>query len=166
MKVLVTYYSETGNTEKLARAIYEGIEREDKTLKPISEAGGLEEYDVILCGFPVQASSVPAKAEAFLRTVPEGKHLAVFATHGSLRGGQLAISAFHYAMSLAPKASVIGTFGCRGTVKPALVEALMNKPEHRFWALEAQSAKGHPDEADLEDGKQFARWMMTKVRSL
>ena len=26
MKALVTYYSQTGNTEKLAQAIYEGIE--------------------------------------------------------------------------------------------------------------------------------------------
>jgi hypothetical protein len=42
----------------------------------------------------------------------------------------------------------------------------MKKPEHRGWAIEAQSATGHPGEADLEDGKEFARWMMTKVRSL
>ena len=166
MKALVTYYSETGNTEELARAIFDGIERAEKDIVPIKEAPKVKDYDVIFCGFPVHASSVSPKVEPFLKGIGEGKMLAIFATHGSLRGGQLAITAFHYAMSLAPKARVIGTFGCRGKVKPDLIEALMKKPEHKSWAIEAQSATGHPDEADLGDGKEFARWMMTKARSL
>jgi len=166
MKALVTYYSETGNTEKPARAIYDGIEWAEKGIVPIKEAPKVEDYDVIFCGFPVHASSVPPKVEPFLKGIEEGKMLAIFTTHGSLRGGQLAITAFHYAMSLALKAKVIGTFGCRGKVKPDLIEALMKKPEHRSWAIEAQSATGHPDEADLEDGKEFARWIITKARSL
>ena len=166
MKVLVTYYTESGNTEKLARAIHDGIERADKEIVPIQEGLSVEDCDVVFCGFPVQSSSVPPKVEPFLKRIPEGKKLAIFATHGSLRGGQLAVTAFHYAMSLAPKAKVIGTFGCRGKVKSKLIEALMKNPEHRGWAIEAQSAGGHPGEADLEDGKEFARWMMTKARSL
>jgi flavodoxin len=166
MKALVTYYSETGNTEKLAQAVFEGIERMDKEILPIQEVDKVDDYDIIFCGFPVHASSVPGKAEALLRKIPEGKKLALFGTHGSLRGGQLAVTAFYYAMSLAPHATVIGTFGCRGKVKPSLLDALMQKPEHRAWAQEASSAVGHPDEADLEDGKEFARWMITKSRSL
>jgi flavodoxin len=165
MKVLVTYYSETGNTEKVAHAIYDAVQRADKDLKPLQEVQNSEDYDVIFCGFPVQSHSVPAKAEAFLRRVPEGKNLALFATHGSLRGGELAITAFYYALSLASKAKVIGTFGCRGKVKSSLIEALMKKPEHKAWAMEAQSASGHPDEGDLEDAAEFTRWMMTKARS-
>ncbi|MCK4434827.1 flavodoxin domain-containing protein, partial [Candidatus Bathyarchaeota archaeon] len=38
MKVLVTYYSETGNTEKIARAIYEEVSKEHEAyLKKINE---------------------------------------------------------------------------------------------------------------------------------
>jgi flavodoxin len=166
MKALVTYYSETGNTEKVARAIYEGIERTEKEIMPVQDVKSVEDYDIIFCGFPVKSHSVPGKAEGFLKNIPEGKHLAIFATHGSLRGGELAITAFYYAMSLASKAKVIGTFGCRGKVKSSLIEALMKKAEHRAWAQEAQSAVGHPDEADLEDAKEFTKWMMTKLRSL
>ena len=166
MKVLVTYYSESGNTERLARAIYDGVERADKEFVPIQEGPSVEDYDVIFCGFPVQVSSVPPKVEPFLKGILEGKMLAIFATHGSLKGGQLAVTAFHYAMSLAAKAKVIGSFGCRGKVKSKLIETLMKKPEHRGWAIEAQSAAGHPDDADLEDGKEFAKWMITKARSL
>ena len=101
--------------------------------------------------------------EQAIKRIPEGKKLALFATHGSLRGGPLAISAFHYAITLAPQVTIIGTFGCRGEVKASLLEALMNKAEYKFWALEAQSAEGHPDDADLEDGQEFAKLMVLKA---
>jgi len=166
MKALVSYYSESGNTEKLAKAIYEGIKSIDKNIAPIGETAHAADYDVIFVGFPVQASSVPVKAENFLKNIPPGKMLALFVTHGSLRGGQLAVTALYHAMSLAQKVTVIGTFGCRGQVKPKLIEALMNKPEHKAWAIEAQSAADHPDNADLEDGKEFAGLMIAKAFKL
>ena len=165
MKALVAYYSESGNTEKLAKAIYDGINIPEKEITPISEAKA-KDCDVIFVGFPVQASSVPAKVEKFIKSVPEGKKLAFFVTHGSLRGGQLAISALYYAFSLALKVTVLGTYGCRGQVKPSLIDALLKNPEHKSWALEAQSAAGHPDKADLEDGKEFAGWMIAKARNM
>ena len=165
MKALVAYYSESGNTEKLAKAIYDGINASGKEIIPISEANAID-FDVIFVGFPVQASSVPAKVENFIKSVPEGKKLAFFVTHGSLRGGQLAISALHYAFSLALKVTVLGTFGCRGQVKPGLIDALLKNPEHKAWAMEAQSAAGHPDRSDLEDGKEFAKLMIAKARNV
>ena len=166
MKALVTYYSQTGNTEKVAQAIFDAIERAEKDLKPLEEVEGVADYDLVFCGFPVQAHSVPPKMEPILKNMPEGKNLALFATHGSLRGGELAITAFYYALSLASKAKIVGTFGCRGKVKPSLLDALLEKPEHKAWVMEAQSAAGHPDDADLADAKEFAKWMVTKVRSL
>jgi len=166
MKVLVTYYSETGNTEKIAQAIFEGIRHKkvEKEILPISEVKDLEDYDLIFCGFPVHGSSVPGKVEPFLKGIPKDKKLAIFSTHGSLRGGQLAVHAFEYAATLAAKAKIIGTFGCRGKVKHALIEALMKKPEHKAWAEEAQSsARHHPDDADLHDGRDFGKKMLKKV---
>jgi flavodoxin len=166
MKTLVTYYSESGNTEKVAKAIYEGLEATENEIAKISEEKSFDDDDVIFVGFPVHGSSVPPKVEKCIKCIPEGKMLAFFGTHGSLRGGPLAISAFHYAITLAPKANIIGTFGCRGEVKASLLEGLMNKAEYRFWALEAQSATGHPDDADLEDAKQFAEQMLVKAEQL
>ena len=165
MKALVTYYSESGNTEKLAKAIFDGMNAPGKEMASIGEANA-DEADVIFIGFPVHASSVPAKVENFIKGLPEGKKVAFFVTHGSLRGGQLAITALHHAISLAVKLTVLGTFGCRGQVKPELIEALLQKPEHRGWAMEAQSAAGHPDDADFEDGKEFADLMIAKARNL
>ena len=165
MKALVTYCSQTGNTEKLAQAIYEGIQQAEKDILPVKEAGDTQGYDVIFCGFPVHAHSVPEEMASFIKTIPDGKKVAFFATHGSLRGGELAITAFYDALKLAPKGTVLGTFGCRGKVKSDILDALLNKPEHRGWALEAQSAIGHPHAADLEDAKKWAGAMISKARA-
>ena len=156
MKILVTYYTKTGNTEKVAQAIYEAI-RSDKELAPVHAVKDLGEYDIIFCGFPVQAHSVPLPVENFIKAIPAGKKIAFFTTHGSLRGGPLAVTAIEHAVSLASKLKVIGTFGCRGKVDPKIIEVLLNKPEHKTWAETARSASSHPNESDLEDARQFAK---------
>jgi len=166
MKVLVTYHSNTGNTETLAEAIYEGIEEAEKKLVPMKDVDELEDFDLLFCGFPVQACSVPPKAGSFLKQVPPGKSVAIFATHGSFRGGQLAITAFYEALTLVSSDRVIGTFGCRGKVKMSVLEDLSKKPEFKGWVAEARSAVQHPDDADLQDAKDFARMMTAKARSL
>jgi flavodoxin len=165
MKALVTYVSHTGNTEKVARAMGEIIHVE-KDIMPVNEVHSVEQYDVIFCGFPVQSHSVPPEAANFIRNLPEGKKVALFATHGSLRGGHLAVTAIEQAVSLTLRAKVLGTFGCRGKVSGKLIDALMEKPEHKAWAIEAQGAHGHPDRADLEDAQEFAKNMMAKASSL
>ena len=165
MKVLVAYYSDTGNTQKVADAIYDAVGESEKEICLAKEASNLPDYDLIFCGFPVQSMGLPVKMVDFVKGIPEGKKVAFFATHGSLRGGELAVTAFFAALSLSKNLKVMGTFGCRGVVKQAIIDALLKKAEHRGWALEAQSAMGHPDEADLEDAKAFAKTMVTKARA-
>jgi flavodoxin len=162
MKALVTYYSQTGNTEKLARAIYDAIHCE-KELLPIEAVQNTEGYDIIFVGFPVQAHSVPAKVYPFFKHLSEGQPIALFCTHGSLRGGHLPKQALEHAISLASRAKVLGTFGVRGKVNSHVIEALMAKLEHKAWAEEAQGACEHPDDADLADGKDFAKGILAKI---
>jgi flavodoxin len=167
MKVLVTYYTKSGNTEKLANAIYDGVEQTaSKEIIPLKETQRVDEYDLIFCGFPVHSSSIPVRVEKFIKNVPDGKNIAFFATHGSLPGGPLAITAFHYAISIAPNLKVVGTFGCRGAVDSQIIDSLLQDPEHRWWAIEARSATGHPDAAELDDAKAFAESMLAKARWL
>ncbi|MDX2441478.1 MAG: flavodoxin family protein [Desulfobacterales bacterium] len=165
MKVLIAYLSESGNTGKLANAIFEGIESSEKEILSIKDVAGIEGYDVIFIGFPVQSHSVPAKVEAFAKTLPDGQKVAYFATHGSMRGGEMAVTAFYHALTISKNAVILGTFGSRGEVKQSIIDSLLQKPEHRGWALEAQGAAGHPDAADLEDGKDWARNMFAKARA-
>ena len=165
MKVLVAYFSETGNTEKLANAIFEAVEASKKEVLHIQEVTGVDGYDVIFIGFPVHSHSVPDNVEAFVKKLPDGQKIAYFATHGSMRGGELAVTAFYHALHMVKNIVVLGTFGCRGQVKQKIIDTLMDKIEHRGWAQEAQSAAGHPDENDLADGRKWAESMIIKVRA-
>jgi flavodoxin I len=162
MKALVTYYSQTGNTEKIARAIYEAIHFE-KELLPIQDVTSVQGYDIIFAGFPVQAHSVPAAVLPFFKKLPAGQPIALFCTHGSLRGGHLPKQAIEHALGLASGARILGTFGVRGKVNPKVIESLMQSVQHQAWAEEAQGACGHPDEADLADAKEFARTTLSKT---
>ncbi len=69
MKILVTYYSETGNTKKVAEAIYE-VADFDKEIKPVQAIQDTSGYDIIFCGFPVHAHSVPQKVIEFIKLLP------------------------------------------------------------------------------------------------
>jgi len=159
-KILVTYLSQTGNTKKIAEAIFEGLEG-DKTINPTDEVQEIEDYSLIFIGFPVHSHSVPYKIEGFLRKIPQGGKIALFSTHGSLPGGHLAREALEHAAVIASKAKVLGTFSCRGKVSMAALEILSKSPEHKAWAEMAPSSQTHPDEGDLEDAKSFAKWVVT-----
>jgi flavodoxin len=159
-KTLVTYFSRTGNTKLVAEAIF-GALSGDKDLKPMAEAGDLAPYRLILAGFPVQTHSVPYPAEVFLKTVPEGRNVALFSTHGSVTGSRLSREALEYASVLVAKARLVGTFSCRGKVSMKALEVLMQSPEHEAWADMAATAATHPDGSDLEDARSFARWIQT-----
>ncbi len=160
MNILVTYYSETGSTCKVAEAIFSALRHTRKKMLAIDQVEDPGQYDLIFCGFPVQHHSIPGNVARFLRDIPHGKKIALFATHGSLPGGEKAISAFYAALSLAQGQVIVGSFGCRGQVSPQMIDEWMEAPQHQAWAREAQSANGHPDAADLEDAREFAMTML------
>ncbi len=159
-RILVTYFSQTGNTKKVAEAIFKELPAE-KELKSIDEAQNLERYHLIFIGFPVHSHGVPLKVEKFLKDIPYGKKIALFSTHGSFTGSRLSREAFEHAISVASRAVILGTFSCRGRVAPGMLEVLQKSVEHKAWAEMAASAEPHPDERDIEDARSFAKWIMT-----
>ncbi len=159
-KILVTYISWTGNTEKVAGAIFEALGG-DKTIKPMDEVQDLNEYELIFIGFPVHSHSVPFKTEELLKKIPSGKKIALFCTHGSLAGSRLSREALEHASILASNLKLLGTFSCRGKVSMQAMEVLSKSPEHKAWVDMATSARTHPDGSDLEDARSFARWILT-----
>jgi flavodoxin len=161
--ILVAYFSLTGNTKDVAAAIFEGLP-EPKTMKPIDAVQNLAEYDLIFIGFPVHSHSVPIKVEKFLRTVPKGRKIALFSTHGSHTGSRLSREAIEHAVVVSSQAKLISTFSCRGKVSPQALEILSRSPEHEAWAEMAASARTHPNAHDLEDAANFGRWVLTLAR--
>ena len=99
MQVLVIYYSRSGNTEKLARAVVQGVEQVEGVgcvLKKASEVTR-EDFlnsDGIIAGSPVYFGTMAAELkEVFdkyvgIRNQMEGKVGAAFATSADLSGGK------------------------------------------------------------------------------
>jgi flavodoxin len=155
---LVTYFSRSGNTKSVAQAIFDALIGA-KEIRPLNEAGSLEGYGLFLVGFPVHQHSVPFPVEAFLKTIPAGKPLALFSTHGSMQSHQLSREAIEYAVVLASRAKLLGAFTCRGRLSVQALEVLGRSPEHQEWTEMAASAATHPDAVDLEEARAFARRM-------
>mgnify|MGYP001045513675 CR=1 FL=1 len=159
-KILVIYFSQTGNTKKVAEAIYQALEG-DKVIKAVNEVQEVDEFHLMFIGFPVHSHGVPFKIERLLKQIPQGKKIALFCTHGSHTGSRLSREALEHAVTVASKAKILATFSCRGRVSHAALEALSKSPEHIAWTEMAASAQSHPTEGDLEDASSFARWVIT-----
>ncbi len=158
-KILITYFSQTGNTKQIAESIYESLQG-DKTIKPVGEVQNIEDFSLLFVGFPVHSHGVPYKIEGLIKKIPRRKKIAFFSTHGSLTGGRLSREALEHAAAIASKVKILGTFSCRGKVSTAALEILSRSPEHKAWTDMAVSARTHPDEGDLEDARSFAKWIM------
>lgn len=157
-KILVAYFSKTGNTEKIANAIFESLKGE-KVIAQIDDVSDLDSFDLIFVGFPVHSHSVPLRVQNFLKKIPPGKKIALFSTHGSHTGSRLSREALEHAVVVASKAKVLGTFSCRGKVSLEALEVLHKSPEHKAWTEMAASSRSHPDEGDFEDARSFAQWI-------
>jgi flavodoxin len=159
-KTLVTYFTRTGNTKKVAESIFAALDG-DKVLKPLDEVQGLDEYDLVFIGFPVHSHGVPYKVEVFLKNIAAAKKIALFSTHGSLPGHRLSREGLEHAIVLASKAKILGTYSCRGKISFEALEVVSKSPEHLEWAEMAASAGTHPNEIDLAEAQVFARHVKT-----
>jgi len=96
-KVLITYFSATGNTEKMARLVADGAEKAggQVTTQPVAElnAGQLLDYDAIIVGSPTYYGAPAAEVRRlFDESVRyhgqlEGKIGAAFASSANIGGG-------------------------------------------------------------------------------
>jgi NAD(P)H dehydrogenase (quinone) len=103
VRILISYHSETGNTEKIAQAISKGaasVSGVDITLRKTSEVKDedIPRYDGIVLGTPVQWSNLSAEAKRFLDRVGnalwkvkangDGRTAGAFCTGGGVSMGK------------------------------------------------------------------------------
>jgi flavodoxin len=81
MKSLVIFYSESGNTQKLAQAVAAGLGTQAIRIEEVKPQE-IADYDLICLGTPVQGAAPAKKVLDFISRMPlmSGKKAAVFCT--------------------------------------------------------------------------------------
>lgn len=169
MKILITYYSQTGNTEKVAKSIYEGCKGQDVDLKPVKEVdpSNLGNYDLIFLGSGIYASRVNKALADLIAAAPKiPQNFVFFNTHASKEPYQ---DGFKLVKKNMGESEIIAEFDCCGDsigVPEAMRKAMLDRlpedkrkeaEEHQEWL------KGRPNEEDLEDARKFAQSVIEKL---
>ena len=164
MKTLVTYVSNTGNTRKVAEAIYDELP-DEKEIKEISEVSSLEGYDLSFIGFPINANGPNPKAAEFLEKSTAGRKIAIFITHGAPDEHDDVEVWKEKCRRTAAGADIVGIFNCQGEVDPAVVDFLLKSddPRLRSFGERAPSTKGQPDESRLKRAREFVTHIVDKI---
>ncbi len=156
MKAIVIYYSQTGNTKKIAEAVARGVEAENgqcdlRRFRDIS-AEMLAEYDLVGIGTPVWGSCPTLNVVDFIEKLPSsfaGKEFFYFCTHGMTPGRAIlrAIGPMYRAgLTVLGWKDWYGGASLPGHLKP--------------WFTD-----GHPDEIDLAEAEVFGAQMVQHSRS-
>jgi len=165
MKVLVAYNSITGNTKKVASAIFNEIQVE-KEVKRVEEVTSLEGYDLSFLGFPMEWFGPSEKVKQFLENYTKGKTIALFITHASPEEGGVVLEGWlENFKQAASNANLIGLFNCQGQLSQQIKQFMSShsNPDYRRWA-ERDTSQGQPDAARLENARRFAAEIIEKVK--
>ncbi|VEN74935.1 Flavodoxin [Candidatus Desulfarcum epimagneticum] len=154
MNSLVVYSSKTGNTKKLADALFEALEGE-KEIFPIADAPDPDGYDLIAVGFWLMAGKPDPQSTQYLEKIRE-KNLFLFATHGAANKSDHARNALKTAGELAAGSRIVGSYNCQGEVNPRVLEKVKAKPSPPVWLDDVPGAVGHPDASDITEIKRLA----------
>jgi flavodoxin len=160
MKVLVAYFSQTGNTKKIAEAIYGEI-KQDKEIKKLKEVEGLDGYDFSFIGLPLQAFGPAKDAKDFLKTKTAGKKVALFITHAVPEGAPQLAEWLGKCEKAAAGAEIAGMFDCQGELSQAVADMLLKSddPNMQAFGKMRSATTGQPDASRIEKAKAFAREM-------
>jgi len=145
MKVLIIYFSQTGNTKKLAKKIREGIVNSGNScdLVKIKQADitKLYKYELIGIGCPTFFYREPVNIKRWIETLPRKKdrYVFLFATHGSCLG-----NTFYY-MTEELKARGYRVIGAIDSYADSSLQ-FYPTPMHTY---------GHPDDQELRDAQAF-----------
>ncbi len=167
MKVLVMYYSQSGNTEKLAKAISDAAAKNNEVvLKRLEEVTPVElaGFDFIFLGSPLHAGSLAAPVKECLDAIQggSGQKLAGFITHFAPAYPEQDMDGFTEPIRAVCNEKGIeykGCFDCQGYLADALHEAVQKKMNltDDQWADMVKQMTGRPNDEDVANVKQFAR---------
>jgi flavodoxin len=177
MKILVAYYSETGNTAQVARAICDemltqGHQVHLRVLGDIT-TDTLNAYELVFLGSACHDADLTRPAKQILEGITSSPpfRLAGFATHATYtpEGGErerelyerwASRCALSFRQASQEKGfDFLGYFGCQGAPSPPIEQFIHSTivTDEDEWEVYVQEARKHPDETDLRKAREFAQ---------
>lgn len=164
--ILITYSSKTGNTEKVAKAIYRSISIGE--FLPISQVTHLN-YDYIIVGGWIDKGTFDKTTLNFIQNI-RNKNVGYFFTLGAYPDSKHAQDCTKNIEEILVKNQniVVGKYFCQGAIDPKLISWLSTLPcEHKMSPSEErkkrwQDASTHPDALDLEKASEIFKFLLKK----
>ncbi len=167
MKILITYYSMTGNTAKLAQSMHEALAGEEVVLEKIEDLdpSTLKTYDLVLLGSGIYAGALHKSIKELLKNAPElPSKFVLFYTHATIDPVTYQTFPKKIRKLIDNAGSKIeAEFECLGEQKGVTEEEVQKRlqslpPAKRKTAEDqVKFLKGHPNSEDLENAKTFAK---------
>lgn len=167
MKVLVSYFSQSGNTEKIAKGIWEEASQTNEAdLKKLEDVGGEDfvGYDFIFMGSPLHSANLAAPVKDFLTNIKAGSNqkMAGFITHFAPAYPDQDMNRFTEPIQAVCREKNIeykGCFDCQGALTESLHEAVKKKLNlsDKAWEDMVKQMTGRPKEEDVAKARSFAR---------
>ena len=166
MKVLVTYFSRTGNTRKVAEAIFEEMPT-PKELKDLRQTEGFDGYDLVFVGLPIEIFGPPKEAVSLLAKQRAGKKVALFATHAAREDAPQLPEWLAKCEATIATADLLGSFNCQGELGEQIANYMLKSPDERLvaWAKERPSTIGQPDLFRLQRARTWAKEVLLKCKN-
>lgn len=171
MRVQVLYASQTGNTEKLAKAVFRAIPERDKDIAPLSLWKGIKEADIYFVGFWTDKGNAGFDVLDFIGKL-HGKQVAFFGTCGMggdleyYRGIENRVRAF-----LHEDNEYLGAFICQGRMPMRVREYYEqsrnaeNNAQIEFKIRNFDRALLHPDTEDIMSAGDFVARLFQKTEN-
>ncbi|MFX1274061.1 MAG: flavodoxin family protein [Promethearchaeota archaeon] len=165
MKILITYFSNTGNTEKVAYSIKAGMESHDIDLLKVKDTdpNSLKEYDLVVLGSGIYAGKISKEIVDLVKNAEVlPQKFAFFCTHASPNLYQKGWKMVRKRIK-DENLMVIGEFDCYGEQLGIPIEMRMSMleklpPDEQEKAKKHMDAlKEHPNAEDLENARNFGK---------
>lgn len=161
MDYLVVYASKTGNTQKIAMEIFEGIPGKSKDIQRVEELNG--EADTYFVGFWNNRGACSVEIMDFLSEL-HGKNVALFGTCGMGGSQEYFDRVANQVKAFIPDDNqYLGAFVCAGKMPPKILEkykqmqAVQDSPQIRMMIQAYDEGMLHPNAEDFLAAREFAK---------
>jgi len=182
VKILVTYFSQTGNTKKIAEAIHEiASQNHDSSLRNFNEitVDELNNYDLVFLGSACHHADLAPPVLKFVEKIPASLKfkLAGFVTHSTYppEGSERHAELFEQWASKCGKTyerlqnekniDYKGYFRCMGIPSKPIEKFIHTQiiSDEEEWNEYLEVIVNHPDENDLANAREFARNILEQI---